>query len=136
MTEAFHACESGRAESPIDIASAKKARADMPRLKIKYQSLPIDIVNTGHAIQFNATPGTDSISLGNQTYQLVQFHFHSPGEERFAGKDSVMDAHLVHRSEDGKLLVLAVQFQIGDHPNPVIQSMLDRIPREKGLSSK
>ena len=136
MGEAFHACESGRAESPIDIEKAKKAPADMPRLKIKYQPLPIDIINTGHAVQFNATPGTENITLGDQAYQLVQFHFHSPGEERFAGKESVMDAHLVHRPEDGKLLVLAVQFQIGDQPNPVIQTMLDRIPKEKGAKFK
>jgi len=71
MSEAFHACESGRAESPIDIEKAKKAPTDMPRLKINYQPLPIDIVNTGHAVQFNATPGTDSISLGDKSYQLV-----------------------------------------------------------------
>jgi carbonic anhydrase len=136
MGEAFHACESGRAESPINIEATKKAPADMPRLKINYQPLPIDIVNTGHAVQFNATPGADSISLGDQAYQLVQFHFHSPGEERFAGKESVMDAHLVHRSEDGKLLVLAVQFQVGDHPNAVIGAMLDRIPKEQGAEFK
>ena len=136
MGEAFHACESGRAESPIDIEKARKAPADMPRLNVNYQPLPIDIINTGHAVQFNAMPGTNSISLGSQAYQLVQFHFHSPGEERFAGKDSVMDAHLVHRSADGKLLVLAVQFEIGDQPNPVIQTMLDRIPKEKGAEFK
>jgi len=136
ISKDFHTCESGRAESPIDIEGAKKAPADMPRLKVNYQPLPIDIINTGHAVQFNATPGADSITLGDQAYQLVQFHFHSPGEERFAGKDSVMDAHLVHRSGDGKLLVLAVQFQIGDQPNPVIQTMLDRIPKEKGAEFK
>ncbi|MFT4508368.1 carbonic anhydrase [Caballeronia sp. 15711] len=136
MSEALHACESGRAESPINIDGAKKAPADMPRLKINYQPLPIDIINTGHAVQFNATPGTDSITLGDQAYQLVQFHFHSPGEERFAGKDSAMDAHLVHRSSDGKLLVLAVQFKIGAQPNPVIQAMLDRIPKEPGAEFK
>ncbi|MFT4436730.1 carbonic anhydrase [Caballeronia sp. 15715] len=136
MSEALHACESGRAESPINIDGAKKAPADMPRLKFNYQPLPIDIINTGHAVQFNATPGTDSITLGDQAYQLVQFHFHSPGEERFAGKDSAMDAHLVHRSSDGKLLVLAVQFKIGAQPNPVIQAMLDRIPKEPGAEFK
>jgi carbonic anhydrase len=136
LSEAFHACEGGRAESPINIEGAKKAPADMPRLKINYAPLPIDIVNTGHAIQFNATPGTDSITLGDKAYQLVQFHFHSPGEERFAGKESVMDAHLVHSTADGKLLVLAVQFKLGAHANPVIQAMLDRVPSEKGAEMK
>ncbi len=66
----------------------------------------------------------------------MEFHFHAPGEERFAGKASVMDAHLVHRSDDGKLLVLAVQFEIGNQPNPVIQAMLDRIPKEKSAEMK
>ncbi|HZZ02201.1 carbonic anhydrase family protein [Paraburkholderia sp.] len=131
ISKEFHACESGRAESPIDIRSAKQAPADMPRLKVHYQPLPIDITNTGHSVQFNAAPGTDSLSLGDQSYQLVQFHFHAPGEERFAGKASVMDAHFVHRSDDGKLLVLAVQFKLGMQANPVIQALLDRIPHEK-----
>ena len=136
LSEAFHACEGGRAESPINIEGAKKAPVDMPRLKINYAPLPIDIVNTGHAIQFNAMPNTDSITLGDKAYQLVQFHFHSPGEERFAGKESVMDAHLVHSTADGKLLVLAVQFKLGAHANPVIQAMLDRVPSEKGAEMK
>ncbi|MDN7180407.1 carbonic anhydrase family protein [Caballeronia sp. SEWSISQ10-4 2] len=136
ISKDFHACEDGRAESPINIEGAKKAPADMPRLKITYQPLPIDIANTGHSIQFNAAPGTDSITLGGRVYQLVQFHFHAPGEERFAGKESVMDAHLVHHSDDDKLLVLAVQFKIGDQPNSVIQTMLDRIPHEKGAEFK
>ena len=136
ISKEFHECESGRAESPIDIEHAKKAPADMPRLTIKYQPLAIDISNTGHSVQFNAAPGADSVALGDKAFQLVQFHFHAPGEERFAGKASVMDAHLVHRADDGKLLVLAVQFEIGSQPNPVIQAMLDRIPKEKGAEMK
>jgi carbonic anhydrase len=136
ISKEFHAFESGRAESPINIESAKKAPADMPRLKINYQPVPIDVTNTGHSIQFNAAPGTDAITLGDHAYQLVQFHFHAPGEERFAGKESVMDVHLVHHSDDDKFLVLAFQFKIGDQPNPVIQAMPDRIPREKGAEFK
>lgn len=136
ISKDFHACENGRAESPIDIGKAKKAPADMPRLKVNYQRLPIDIINTGHAVQFNAMPGADSITFGDQAYQLVQFHFHSPGEERFAGKDSVMDAHLVHRSEDGKLLVLAVQFQVGDQPTSLSRRCWTASRRRRGLSSR
>ncbi|CAG4912353.1 carbonic anhydrase [Paraburkholderia gardini] len=136
ISKDFRLCESGRAESPINIEGARKAPADMPRLKINYRPLPIDVTNTGHAVQFNAAPGTDSISLGDRPYQLVQFHFHAPGEERFAGKVSVMDAHFVHHSDDDRLLVLAVQFRIGEQPNPVIQALLDRIPHEKGAEFK
>lgn len=136
ISKDFQACESGRAESPINIDHAKKAPDDMPRLQLHYAPLAIDITNTGHSVQFNASPGTDSVTLGNTAYQLVQFHFHSPGEERFVGKESVMDAHLVHRSEEGKLLVLAIQFKLGDQANPVIESMMNRIPSEKGAEMK
>ncbi|TKC82975.1 carbonic anhydrase family protein [Trinickia terrae] len=132
ISEAFHTCESGRAESPIDIRSTKKAPADTPRIQFSYEPVPVHLLNTGHAIQFAATPGKDSVTLGDTRYQLVQFHFHSPGEERFASRASPMDLHLVHADASGKLLVVAVQFVVGDTPNPVLGALLDDIPMNPG----
>src|SRR5882757_5095405 len=53
MSEAFHACESGRAESPIDIEKAKKAPADMPRLKVT--TSPFLSISSTRDTQFNST---------------------------------------------------------------------------------
>jgi carbonic anhydrase len=132
INQSFQTCESGRAESPIDIRSAKKAPDDTPRVQFSYEPIPVHLLNTGHAIQFAAQPGKDSVTLGDTRYQLVQFHFHSPGEERFAGRASPMDMHLVHSDENGKLLVVAVQFVVGDKPNAVLGALLDDIPEKAG----
>jgi carbonic anhydrase len=135
VSESFHTCESGRAESPIDIRSAQKAPEGTPHIQFSYEPMPVHLLNTGHAIQFAAEPGKDSVTLGDTRYQLVQFHFHSPGEERFAGRASPMDAHLVHASKDGKLLVVAVQFVVGDKPNSVLGALLDDIPENSGAEN-
>jgi carbonic anhydrase len=53
------------------------------------------------------------MNVGGVAYKLVQFHFHAPSEERVAGKGYPMVAHLVHRSDDGKLAVFAVLLKEG-----------------------
>ncbi|WP_161805046.1 carbonic anhydrase [Amantichitinum ursilacus] len=132
----FAACEIGRHESPINIENAKPAPPKYPRLAVSYKTLPLDILNTGHAIQFQAQASDSKILLGKGEYQLQQFHFHSPGEERFGGKSSDMDAHFVHKNSKGQLAVLAVQFNIGMHPNRELQKLLEQIPAEPGKEQK
>lgn len=131
LNKEFSECESGRAESPIDITSAIKAPVDTPRVQFQYGPLPLHLLNTGHAMQFVAQPGKDVVSLGQDQYKLVQFHFHSPGEERFSGKASPLDMHLVHADADGKLLVVAVQFVTGE-ANPVLDAILNQMPAKPG----
>jgi carbonic anhydrase len=131
INKEFSQCESGRAESPIDVTSAKKAPTDMARVQFRYGPLPLHLLNTGHAMQFVAQPGKDMLTLGSDQYKLVQFHFHAPGEERFAGKTSPLDMHLVHANADGKLLVVAVQFVTGA-PNPVLDAILNQMPSKPG----
>ncbi|AOI68783.1 carbonic anhydrase [Burkholderia ubonensis] len=132
ISAGFHLCEAGKAGSPIDVRSTRKAPADAPRIQFSYQPMPVNLLNSGHAVQFMAMPGKSSVKLGNTQYQLVQFHFHSPGEERFAGRASPMDMHLVHADADGTLLVVAVQFVVGDKPNPVLDALIDDIPEHSG----
>lgn len=136
ISAGFHLCEAGKAGSPIDVRSARKASADTPRIQFSYEPMPVRLLNNGHAVQFMAMPGKSSVNLGNTQYQLVQFHFHSPGEERFAGRASPMDMHLVHADADGKLLVVAVQFVVGDKPNPVLDALIDDIPAHAGEENK
>ncbi|MBB5190507.1 carbonic anhydrase [Silvimonas terrae] len=132
LSQDFHLCEQGRAESPIDITNARKAPVNTPRIQFNYGPLPVHLLNTGHAMQFVAAPDKDSVTLGDTSYKLQQFHFHSPGEERFAGKSSPLDMHLVHASAQGKLLVVAVQFELADESNPVLQTLEDLMPQEHG----
>jgi len=60
-----------------------------------------------------------------------EFHFHKPAEEKIDGKGHDMDAHLVHKGPDGKLMVIAILFDSGKE-NKTIKTLWDHLPKEKG----
>ncbi|MFL9989463.1 carbonic anhydrase [Paraburkholderia sediminicola] len=132
----FSVCGSGAAQSPINIEQPANAAPSAKPLEFHYQPALLDITNTGHAVQVNLQPESSSITLGDQRYSLLQFHFHIPAEERFHHHAAFMDAHFVHRSQDGKYLVVAVQFQIGTVRNAAIQEIIDYAPHQKGAQYK
>ncbi len=124
----FSACQQGHHQSPIDIRAAKPA--DVPPIQFAYQRTPLHIVNNGHTIQVNYAPGS-FITVGGKRYQLTQFHFHHPSEERINGKRFAMVAHLVHASPDGALAVVAVLLDAGA-ANPVIASLWQHLATHEG----
>src|SRR6185369_8608541 len=79
LDKAFSACQSGHLQSPIDIRTSKPA--DLPAIQFAYQPAPLHIINNGHTVQVNYAPGS-FITVGATRYQLKQFHFHHPSEER------------------------------------------------------
>ena len=107
---AFASCKLGQLQSPIDIRGAKAA--DLPAIKFDYKPSPLKVIDNGHTIQVNYAPGS-SIDVGGARYELVQFHFHKPSEEKIDGKAHAMVAHLVHKNADGKLAVVAVLLDKG-----------------------
>src|SRR4029453_7494063 len=94
LDHAFATCKLGRVQSPIDIRGAKAA--DLPAIKFNYKPSPLKVIDNGHTIQVNYAPGS-SIDVGGTRYELVQFHFHKPSEEKIDGKAHAMVVHLVHR---------------------------------------
>jgi carbonic anhydrase len=98
----------GHHQSPIDIRNPQ--RADLPPIQFDYKPSPLDIIDNGHTIMINYAPGS-FISVGGKQYELKQFHFHRPSEERINGKAYEMTVHLVHADQQGKLAVVAVLLQ-------------------------
>lgn len=121
-------CAEGQRQSPIDIRAA--IPADLEAIKIDYQPLPLAIIDNGHTIQVNAA-GSGRISVGGETYELLQFHFHHPGEEKFNGKSFDMVAHLVHKSASGKLAVIAVPLQGGKKESKLLRTLWSNLPLEQ-----
>jgi carbonic anhydrase len=121
-------CKVGKEQSPIDIVNPKQSA--LPVIRFDYKSVPLKIVNNGHTIQVNYAPGS-SITVGDDRYQLVQFHFHRPSEERINGKSFEMVIHLVHADSDGKLAVIAVLLQKGQ-ANKTLQEIWARMPKTEG----
>ncbi|WP_204349376.1 carbonic anhydrase family protein, partial [Klebsiella pneumoniae] len=65
------------------------------------------VLDNGHTVQVNVAPG-NGITVMGRRFELLQFHFHRPSEERVNGRQFDMVAHLVHRDEQGRLAVVAV----------------------------
>lgn len=124
----FAACANGHRQSPIDIRHATPA--DLPALQFSYQPTSPSIVNNGHTVQVNVPPG-QFLTLGEQKFELLQFHFHTPSEERFNGKSSAMVAHLVHRDAEGHLGVVAVLLEPGKQGS-AFDAVLEHLPQHAG----
>ncbi len=122
----YASCASGQRQSPIDIQEG--IRVDLEPIKFSYRPSQFRIVDNGHTVQ--VAVGGSSISLLGKTYELLQFHFHRPSEERVNGNPFEMVIHLVHKSEDGKLAVVAVLINKGKE-HPVIQKLWNNLPLEK-----
>ena len=129
---AFAACSAGIRQSPIDIETATTAA--LPAIEFSYKPFPLTVTDTHHSFQVNVPQGSGGITVGGDHYELVQFHFHHPSEERIHGKRYSMVAHLVHKNAKGELAVVAVLIHEGA-ANPVLKPIFDDFPA-KGTESK
>lgn len=128
LSSDFQVCQAGTSQSPINLQSA--IDADLASLEINYKDSPLRIVNNGHTIQVNYPAGS-FLTLDNQKYELLQFHFHTPSEHKVEGKSLPMELHLVHKSEKGALAVIGIFLKEGK-ANPTLQKIWKEMPTKKG----
>jgi carbonic anhydrase len=133
LDPAYEACSKGKEQSPIDIRGARLNKS-LPPLEFHYLAGAMTLTNTGHTVQVTPPPGS-YIVVGGTRYDLVQFHFHHPGEEAVKGKLPDMTLHLVHKSADGKYAVIAVRLNEGD-PNAVLAALWQHLPKKTGETDK
>ncbi len=127
LSPEFKQCAAGRRQSPIDIRDGVKLQLD--GVKFDYKISPLKIIDNGHTVQVNYAPGS-ALVVGGKSYELLQFHFHKPAEERIGGRSYELVAHLVHKSKDDRLAVVAVLFIVGTD-NALIQTLWNNLPIEE-----
>ncbi|MDF7668012.1 carbonic anhydrase family protein [Orbaceae bacterium ESL0727] len=123
----FAACHTGKYQSPINITHALDI--SLPPLTFTYNVTHESIVNNGHTIQVTAKD-EDVFSLDDETFQLVQYHFHAPSENQIDGKSYPLEAHFVHATKDGALAVVAVMFDLGEE-NRALTTIIDTMPNQQ-----
>jgi Carbonic anhydrase len=89
-----------------------------------------EVVNNGHTIQINIKEDNTLNYLGEK-YQLKQFHFHTPSEHTIEKKSYPLEIHFVHKTEDGKILVVGVMAKLGK-ANKELDKILNVAPAEEG----
>ncbi len=128
LSEAFLACREGKYQSPIDVVDAIDAA--LATLQFSYGGSTTAISNSGHTIQVDVGPG-NTLEVGGQRFDLVQFHMHSPSEHHIEGESFPLEVHFVHRDEHGQLAVVAVMFRLGAE-NPALVLLGASAPSEVG----
>lgn len=125
----FQQCMLGKRQSPIDIRDGIPVQLDP--IQFDYRPSNFRVIDNGHTVQVNVEPGNGITVMGHR-YELVQFHFHRPSEERINGRQYEMVAHLVHKDMDGRLAVVAVLMDQGKS-HPLVQQVWNNLPLEKNL---
>jgi carbonic anhydrase len=141
LSPKFVTCGEGKAQSPIDIANTVAASEAMAlkialpaaELKIAHHTHVADGINNGHTVQINYA-GADTLTIGDESYALAQYHFHNQSEHTVKGQHFPMEMHLVHKAADGKLAVIGVLIEEGAH-NAAFDPIWANLPKEKGVET-
>src|SRR4028118_1538927 len=132
-------CESGKAQSPIDIKPSLLGSVLSPpaNIQFNYQSLTnFPVQNNGHTIQVNYPypSGTSTMTVDGKTYQLVQFHLHTHSEHLINGEAAALELHLVHQNPQGELAVVGVMIENGAINND-LQPVFASMPNQEGVNT-
>lgn len=127
----FAKCATGTRQSPIDIRDG--IRVDLDAVLFDYRPSGFRVIDNGHTVQVNVANG-NSIEVTGRRYELLQFHFHRPSEERIEGRQFDMVAHLVHKDPDGRLAVVAVLLDRG-LAHPLVQQVWNNLPLERHVEA-
>jgi carbonic anhydrase len=134
LDHTFAACAAGNTQSPVDIVPAKLLKADwLTELQLTLRPTKLHAVNNGHTIQVNCDRGS-SLTFEKVTYQLAQFHFHTPSEHLVNGRAADMELHAVFQDAAKHLAVVGVllQAQTDDAENPLLAKFWHAIPEKEG----
>jgi len=128
MRPEFSKCATGQRQSPIDIRGG--IAVDLEPIKFEYRPSSFSVIDNGHTVEVHVEPG-NSITITGRRYELAQFHFHRPSEERINGRQYDMVVHLVHKDAEGHIAVVAVLLDRGS-AQAIVQTVWNNLPLEKG----
>lgn len=128
MEAGFSTCSSGKNQSPVNLTGFTKA--ELAPIKFDYKADGDNIINNGHTVQVNFAQGS-SMTVKGHSFDLKQFHVHSPSENQINGKTFPMEAHFVHADASGNLAVIAVMFEEGK-ANAELDKAWKSLPYEAG----
>jgi carbonic anhydrase len=125
-------------QSPVDIRTDKVAGYGGPPLLLWHETSELTVENTGHVVEVPIPAGTqDTLQIGREFYELVQYHFHAPSEHAVNGRRADVEAHFVHTNAQGATAVVGVFYRRRGHgQNPVLDRILRSAPLTAGEEAR
>jgi carbonic anhydrase len=131
----YATCDEGQSQSPINIKKVKRVSLD--EIEFNYHPIELTLLNKGYTIEIvyeseSESEPASTITVGDETYELLQFHFHTKSEHTRHGDHTPVEMHLVHANEKGELAVVGVQIKRGHRTNQAFEPIWDHLPAEEG----
>lgn len=123
-------------QSPIDFNSQNtQFVATLPPMDFSLSSdTTLSVINNGSpdpfttAARANVVAGAGSVTVDGDTYQLAQFHFHTPSEDLLNGKAFPMEMHLVFTDTSDNILVVGRWIEQGAS-NAALAPIFEDLPK-------
>ncbi|MCX6118272.1 MAG: carbonic anhydrase family protein [Proteobacteria bacterium] len=92
------ACPSQLRQSPIKLDVSNTGSGGEKPIEFTYKSAEVTLVDAGHTLRGDIKGFGGAVTYDGKTYELKQFHFHTPSEHVFSDREaSDMELHLVHK---------------------------------------
>lgn len=130
LSPQFNVCAIGKRQSPINISETSTLKGPAEPIRFSYNPSEGTVVNNGHTIMVEVQ-GNNSIMVRGSVFHLLQFHFHTPSEERINYNQHPMVVHLVHQNDEGQYAVVAVLLDVGE-ANALINKVWTYMPLDTG----
>ena len=117
----------------MDIRTDQVAAYRGAPMLLRYESSELAVENTGHVVEVPIpADAQDTLQIGGDRYELVQYHFHAPSEHAVNGRRADVEAHFVHMNAQGATAVVGVFYRRGPDPNAVLDKILLSAPDTAG----
>ncbi len=130
LSHDFITCDTGNNQSPVAINEPKQSA--MPPLDVHYHSATMSMERKDRTIVITMT-GAGYLEDSGKRYKLIEMRMHSPAEHEVVGEVKPAEIHLIHKSADGKILILGIFADIRAKENPALQLILDKAPAKTGI---
>lgn len=123
ISPAYVTCAEGKEQSPVQISFTTPA-PQRGALEISYQPTLAHVERNEESLRVVMEESKSTIVADAVEYILAAVEFHTPSEHIFRGDFFMAEARLVHRSAEGRSLILAAFVNIHE-ANPAMYAVLD-----------
>ncbi|KZV86481.1 carbonic anhydrase [Exidia glandulosa HHB12029] len=102
------ACRTSQVQSPIVLDNTVAFATEVPQITIAAVE-EAEFENLGTTLE---TIVSGTTVFGGKTFNLKQFHMHTPSEHRINEEYFPLEIHMVHEADDGTIGVIAIPFQL------------------------
>ena len=111
LSPQYRACSAGNSQTPINVISGN-VEPSASSAQLHYQGVAATAINNGHTLMINTKSGA-SIVVDGASYDLKQFHYHTPSEHTYDGRPFMVEWHFVHQNSAGNTAAVAVMANVG-----------------------